>query len=111
MITKRSRRATVGRQKGFTLLEILVVLAILAILLLIVVPNFGKFFGSGQEEVCQMEERLVKSAVMAYASINEVCPTSIEDLQLYLVDLDDIQGTYIFETSYPDCSVTQESCP
>lgn len=87
------------------------VIAILGILALIAMPNFGWFIGSGQEEACQMEARLLRSATLAYASINEVCPTSLEDLQLYLIDLDDIMGSYTFEGSYPDCSVTQDSCP
>ena len=111
MITKKVLRAISHGEKGFTLLELLLVIAILAILALIIVPNFGWFIGSGQEEVCQMEGRLLRSATMAYATVNDVCPTSLEELELYLVDLDDIMGSYSFEGSYPDCSVTQDSCP
>ena len=111
MITKRPWQAICHGEKGFTLLEILVVIAILAIIALIVVPNFGWFTGRGQEEACQMEERLLKSATAAYASINEACPTSIENLELYLVDLDDIMGSYSLGGSFPNCTVTQDSCP
>lgn len=111
MIVKRPLGAIGRGEQGFTLLELLVVIAILAIIALIVVPNFGWFIGSGQEEVCQMEARLLRSATVAYATVNDVCPTSLEDLQLYLVDLDDIMGSYSFGGSFPDCTVTQDSCP
>jgi prepilin-type N-terminal cleavage/methylation domain-containing protein len=111
LITKRARRGIFYGEKGFTLLELLLVLAILAILALIVIPNFGWFTGHGQEEVCLMEARLLRSATSVYASENGVCPTNLEDLEIYLEDVDDVVGEYSFEGEYPDCIVKQESCP
>ncbi len=111
MVKKRALRAVRHGERGFTLLEILVVLAILGILALIILPNFGWFTGRSQEELCQMEARLLRTAVVAYATVNDICPTSLEDLQLYLVDLEDIMGSYSFGGIYPDCTVTQDSCP
>jgi prepilin-type N-terminal cleavage/methylation domain-containing protein len=111
LIAKMARRAIRHGERGFTLLELLLVLAILAILALIVVPNFGWLTGSGQEEVCLMESRLLKSATMVYASENGICPDSLDDLAIYLEDVDDVVGSYSFEDDYPDCKVTQDSCP
>ena len=111
MIAKRARRAVCRGEKGFTLLEILLVLAILGILALIVIPNFGLFTGHGQEEVCLMEARLLRSATAVYASENKFCPDSLDDLAIYLEDVDDVVGSYSFEGEYPDCLVTQDSCP
>ncbi|NVM23732.1 MAG: prepilin-type N-terminal cleavage/methylation domain-containing protein, partial [Desulfobacterales bacterium] len=61
-------------EKGFTLIELLVVIAILGIIAAIVVPNFGNFFGRGQTEACKVEERMVKTITIAYASEEGKCP-------------------------------------
>jgi prepilin-type N-terminal cleavage/methylation domain-containing protein len=108
---KRARRAIGHGEKGFTLLEILVVLAILGIIALIVLPNLGYFSGHGSEEACKMEGQLLKSIVIAYASEHKTCPKTVEDLEFYLEDLDDVMGEYSFGSDYPDCTVKQESCP
>ena len=98
-------------EKGFTLIELLVVIAILGIIAAIVVPNFGNFFGRGQTEACEIEERMVSTVTIAYASDNSACPTAIGDLDPYWEDATSIQGTYTFAGTYPNCTVTQASCP
>lgn len=111
MKAKRARRGIFYGEKGFTLLELLMVLLVLGILALIVVPNFGRFTGKGQEEVCLMEARLLRSATAVYASENGACPDGLEDLEIYLEDIEDVLGEYSFEGEYPDCIVTQDDCP
>jgi len=98
-------------EKGFTLIELLVVIAILGIIAAIVVPNFGNFFGRGQDEACAIEDRMVTTMTIAYASDNELCPTAIGDLSVYFEDPTAIQGTYTFAGTYPACTVTQTVCP
>jgi type IV pilus assembly protein PilA len=101
-------------EKGFTLIELLVVIAILGILAAIVVPNFNNFFGRGQTEACEIEERMVKTATIAYASDNEACPTAIGDLDAYFEEPLNIQGTYTFSADpadYPNCVCNQTACP
>jgi type IV pilus assembly protein PilA len=97
-------------EKGFTLIELLVVIAILGIIAAVVVPNFGRFFGEGQDEACAIEERMVTTVTIAYASENGACPTAIGDLDGYFEDPTAIQGTYTFGGTYPNCTVTQSSC-
>jgi type IV pilus assembly protein PilA len=107
-------------EKGFTLIELLVVIAILGIIAAIVVPNFGNFFGRGQTEACEIEERMVKTITIAYASDTGACPTAgtvdkddtsggLVDLAGYFEDPTAIQGTYTFGGAYPNCTVTQEN--
>jgi prepilin-type N-terminal cleavage/methylation domain-containing protein len=95
-------------EKGFTLIELLVVIAILGIIAAIVVPNFGRFFGEGQEEACKIEERMVKTITIAFASDTGDCPTAIGDLDDYFEDPLAVQGDYTFAGTYPDCTVTQD---
>lgn len=97
-------------EKGFTLIELLVVIAILGIIAAIVVPNFGNFFGEGQEEACNIEERMVTTVTIAFAADTGACPTAIGDLDAYFEDPTTIQGTYTFGGTYPNCTVTQTDC-
>lgn len=99
-------------EKGFTLIELLVVIAILGILAAIVVPNFGRFFGQGQTEACDIESRMIDTAAMAYVAENQACPTAVADLADYFeTPLSEIMGAYSFTGTYPDCTVSQTSCP
>jgi prepilin-type N-terminal cleavage/methylation domain-containing protein len=119
MKIRRLIRAFCHGEKGFTLIELLVVIAILGILAAIIVPNFGKFFGSGQQEACQIEERMIKSALMAYVADHlgddptPVCTaiTTADLAEFFETPESDIQGTYSFTGTFPACHVDQTACP
>jgi type IV pilus assembly protein PilA len=103
-------------EKGFTLIELLVVIAILGILAAIVVPNFSKFFGKGEEEACNIELRMVQTATMAYLADNGTCPASGAALETagYFGASSTLKGTYaITAVGSPvvtDCTIVP-TCP
>ena len=69
-----ARRINLG-QKGFTLIEMIVVVGIIAVLAAVIIPNIGKFIGSGESGAKDAEQESVitaMNAMMADRSVNVV---------------------------------------
>lgn len=74
-------------EKGFTLIEMLIVLLVISVLLLITIPNITKHHGNIQEKGCEGLKNTVQAQTTAY-QIEEKAIPSLEELQTagYLVD-------------------------
>lgn len=82
-------------QKGFTLVELVVVIAILGILIAIAVPKFADITGTAQERAQQATARTIMSAiVMAQAKNPTTEPKDIDEdmVNEFLEDVKIVKG-------------------
>jgi prepilin-type N-terminal cleavage/methylation domain-containing protein len=57
-----------GREKGFTLVEVLIIVGILGVLAAIIFPNLGNIVGVADLNAANMEADAFRKVVQAYAS-------------------------------------------
>ena len=63
---RRFRRTFRHGEKGFTLMELLIVIAVLGILAAVLVPRMGSFLSSGQAAAANTEVANVETAALAF---------------------------------------------
>lgn len=68
------------QDKGFTLVELLIVIVILGILATVTVFAVRGITDQGQENSCNVERRTLDTAIEAYYAQNQTDPTDIADL-------------------------------
>ncbi|MEK4091407.1 MULTISPECIES: competence type IV pilus major pilin ComGC [unclassified Viridibacillus] len=69
------------QQKGFTLIEMLIVLFIITVLILIAIPNVTKHFSTVDDKGCKAYVSMVQGQVEAYRIDEKKYPTTIEMLE------------------------------
>lgn len=77
---KRKRK----NQKGFTLIELVVVIAILGILAAIAIPRLGSFREKAKEAAEKSDIRIIESAIQMYYAEEGTYPVNINQLTDYL---------------------------
>lgn len=68
-------------EKGFTLIEMLIVLLVISILLIITIPNITKHQSTIHSKGCEAFVKMVQSQVQAYEIDNTKLPASINELE------------------------------
>ena len=71
-------------QKGFTLMELLIVVAILGVLAAVVIPRFTGLIGRGQTEAQATELEVVQTAMVAAMTAQPVATVIAQDTDLAL---------------------------
>lgn len=81
-------------EKGFTLIEMMIVLLIISILLIITVPNVAKHQNTIQEKGCEAYIHLVEGQVQAYRLEFGRFPVTVDELvsEGYITDLNEACG-------------------
>lgn len=67
-------------EKGFTLIELMVVVLIIAILIAIAVPVFNVARSNAQRRTCQANLRTLDGAIQTYKASEDVWPNAVASL-------------------------------
>jgi prepilin-type N-terminal cleavage/methylation domain-containing protein len=76
---KKSSTRIITGQGGFTLIEMIVVVGIIAVLAAVIVPNIGKFIGTGESGAQDAEQGSVETAIAAMMAETPVSALTAHD--------------------------------
>src|ERR1035438_7234188 len=83
---RRFARATLGRVRGFTLLELMIVISIIMILMAVAVPVYNQSVVQARESVLRSNLSTLRSVISQYTLDKQKAPQSLDDL---------VQGGYL----------------
>ncbi|MED3571651.1 competence type IV pilus major pilin ComGC [Cytobacillus praedii] len=67
-------------EKGFTLLEMMIVLLVISVLLIITIPNITKHNGNINKKGCEAFVKMVQAQVQAYEIEHKKPPANVKEL-------------------------------
>jgi general secretion pathway protein G len=70
------------KNRGFTLLELMVVISIIAILLAIVIPTYSRSLVAARERALHADLDLLRSSIWKYTFDKQKAPQSLDDLRV-----------------------------
>src|SRR5881275_128348 len=79
------RRCEAGNQRGFTLIELMIVVAIIGILTAIAFPLYANIQARARVAKAQADARTLASAVVVYSAHTGALPAALTDLSVATV--------------------------
>ena len=95
------KRLTVANQRGFTLIELMIVVAIIGILAAIAIPLYANVQARARTAKAQADARALASAVSIYGAHMGAIPNALPDLTVAVVNAQG-QTAGPFMTKVPD---------
>lgn len=95
------------REKGFTLVELMVVILIIAILIAVAIPVYNASRASARNKTCKANLRTLDGAIQTYNSDNDTYPSAIGDLDptyVKFIPTCPNGGTYSLVSQEASCS-------
>ena len=91
-------------QKGFTLMELMIVIVIIGVLAAIAVPSYKGYVEKAQKATCEANRRTLSTAAgMYYIDHENAYPTAVSELTDFVDNVDKIKcptgGTYTFSAT------------
>ena len=98
-------------QKGFTLIELMIVVAIIGILAAVAIPQYQNYVARAQVSEALVLASGAKTAVALYLTVNGSFP--VDDLEYYkydnnefgLAEPEDINGKYVKQVAISMCNI------
>ena len=75
------KRRAAGGNRGFTLIEIMVVISIMAILFSVAMPIYSRSVAAKREEVLRQNLETLNEVIVQYTLDKKKAPKSLEDLR------------------------------
>lgn len=113
MVSKRMKRvAKIGKQRGFTLLELLIVISIIMILVGMGAGNYQKSVVRSKEAVLAQDLYVLRQAIDQYTLDKQEAPQSLDDLvsagYLRSVPVDPMTGGTTWNLEFGDTVMSAE---
>ncbi|MBS4176352.1 competence type IV pilus major pilin ComGC [Lederbergia citrea] len=75
------KKLMINNERGFTLIEMMIVLLVITIILLVALPNVTKHSSSINDKGCKALVQMVQGQVQAYYMDKQTYPSSLEELK------------------------------
>ena len=85
------RKGLLSNQRGFTLLEMLIVVSIAGVLAAVAVPRFTNAIMLANTARVQSDLQVLNSAIVLYQAENGIYPSKVGDLNSYVMDVDKVK--------------------